>query len=54
MNQPITEGWTAFMYTINGRGKFGGGEKWTESDAHHTLVLGDGDHVQAKNVVSIL
>ena len=27
----------------------GGNGSWTESDAHHTLVFGPGDHVEAKN-----
>ena len=32
----------------------GGESSWTESDAHHTLVLGPGDHVVARNTVSML
>ena len=33
--------------------RLSGGENvhWTESNAHHTLVLGPGDHVEAKNTV---
>lgn len=31
----------------------GGENSWTGSDAHHTLVLGPGDHVMARNTVSI-
>ena len=53
MTQPVTEGWNGFIYVLKGVGKFGGGESWTESDAHHTLVLGPGDHVQAENTVSL-
>lgn len=30
----------------------GGEDNWTESDAHHTLVLGPGDHIDARNTVS--
>ena len=52
MTQPIEEGWTAFIYTISGRGSFGG-EDWTDSEAHYILLLGSGDHVKAKNVVRI-
>ena len=52
MSQLVTEGWNGFIYVLNGVGKFGGGESWTESDAHHTLVLGPGDHIQATNTVS--
>ncbi len=52
MSQPVTEGWNGFIYVLKGAGKFGGGESWTESDAHHTLVLGPGDHIQATNTVS--
>ena len=51
MTQSITEGWTSFIYTISGHGDFGGEDNWTTSEAHHTLVLGLGDHVQAKNTV---
>ena len=51
MSQPVTESWNGFIYVLRGVGKFGGGESWTESDAHHTLVLGPGDHIQAANTV---
>ena len=54
MSQPVTEGWNGFIYVLKGVGKFGGGNSWTESDAHHTLVLGPGDHIQATNTVSSL
>ena len=52
MTQPVAEGWNGFIYVLKGVGEFGGSDSWTESDAHHTLVLGPGDHVQAKNTVS--
>ena len=52
MTQPVPEGWNGFVYVLSGEGKFGGGDSWTDSDAHHTLVLSQGDHVQAKNTVS--
>lgn len=51
MTQPIPEGWTAFVYVLKGDGDFGGDGNWTSGDAHHTLVLGKGDHVEAKNTV---
>lgn len=51
MTQMVTEGWNGFIYVLKGVGKFGGEDSWTESDAHHTLVLGPGDHVQATNTV---
>ena len=54
MIQPVTEGWNGFIYVLKGAGQFGGEDSWTESDAHNTLVLGPGDHVQAKNTVSLL
>ena len=31
----------------------GGDDAWTESDAHHTLVLGPGDHVEIINTVNL-
>lgn len=49
----IAPGWNGFIYVLNGTGLFGGPDKWTESDAHHTLVLGPGDHVEVKNEVTI-
>lgn len=52
MSQPVTKGWNGFIYVLKGVGKFGGGDSWTESDAHHTLVLGPGDHIQATNTGS--
>ena len=45
-------GWNGFVYVLRGQGKFGGPEQWTESTAHHILVLGPGDHIQIKNEVS--
>ena len=51
MTQPVPEGWTAFAYVLKGKGEFGGDGSWTGSDAHHTLVFGKGDHVEAKNTV---
>ena len=46
-------GWNGFIYVISGQGEFGGGGVggWTESTDHHTLVLGPGDRVEAKNTV---
>ena len=44
-------GWNGFIYVLKGKGLFGGPDKWLESDAHHTLVLGPGDHLEAKNEV---
>lgn len=49
MTQPVTEGWNGFLYVLSGSGEFGGGGNWTESEAHHTLVLGPGRHVEARN-----
>jgi len=53
MTQPIPEDWNGFIYTIKGEGRFGGDGNWTESTAHHTLVLGKGDHVEATNTVCV-
>ena len=47
----VATGWNGFIYTLKGKGMFGGPEEWTESGPHHTLVLGDGDHVDVKNEV---
>lgn len=52
MTQPVPEGWNGFIYILKGKGEFGGEGNWTSSDAHHTLVMGKGDHVEAKNTVS--
>lgn len=51
MTQPVPEAWNGFIYVIRGEGRFGGDGNWTSSDAHHTLVLGKGDHVEATNTV---
>ena len=40
------------MYVLSGSGEFGGEGNWTESKAHHTLVLGPGSLVEARNTVS--
>ncbi len=32
----------------------GGQGSWMESGAHHTLVLGPGDHIEVKSTVSSL
>ena len=45
-------GWNGFIYVLRGTGEFGGGTSWTESGPHHTLVLGPGDHIEARNTVS--
>ena len=50
--QSCVTGWNGFIYTLNGVGLFGDPDQWTESGPHHTLVLGDGDHVEVKNNVS--
>ena len=50
--QPVCRNWTAFIYILSGEGKFGPAENATTSNAHHTLVLGDGDHVEFENIVS--
>ena len=47
----LMTGWNGFIYTLEGVGQFGGPDKWTESEPHHTLVLGEGDHVEVKNEV---
>lgn len=49
LSQPVADGWNGFLYLLKGKGLFGGPEEWTESDAHHTLVLGQGNHVEVKN-----
>ncbi|CAI8037981.1 Pirin-like protein [Geodia barretti] len=46
MTQPVTESWNGFIYVLRGTGEFGGE---TESGPHHTLVLGPGDHIEARN-----
>ncbi|XP_065885740.1 uncharacterized protein [Dysidea avara] len=48
LTQAIPEGWNGFIYTLKGKGLFGP-EEWTESDAHHTLVLDTGNMVEVKN-----
>ncbi|PKU73455.1 pirin-like protein isoform X2 [Dendrobium catenatum] len=48
LHQPITEGWNAFVYIIEGEGVFGH-ESSSTALSHHTLILSDGDGVKAWN-----
>nr|CAB3264896.1 pirin-like [Phallusia mammillata] len=43
--QEIPEGWTAFVYTLNGVLNFAG----EEIAAHYTVVFGDGDSIELAN-----
>ena len=52
LSQPVNKDWNGFIYIISGAGRFGPSEAAVESDAHHTLVLGPGDHVEVENTVS--
>lgn len=51
-SQPIPSAWNGFVYTIKGKGSFGPSDSKLESDAHHTLVLGDGDYIEVENTGS--
>ncbi|XP_032812525.1 pirin isoform X1 [Petromyzon marinus] len=48
-SQPVPQGWTGMVYTLAGSVTLGpvGAEQRVE--AHHTVVLGDGDHVIMQN-----
>jgi redox-sensitive bicupin YhaK (pirin superfamily) len=48
-SQPVSRGWTAFIYVLSGEGKFGPSENATSSSAHHTLVFGPGDCIEFEN-----
>ena len=48
VNQPVPEGWTAFVYILQGEGIFGRRDADPVA-AHHTLVLGPGDGLLAWN-----
>ncbi|XP_022086814.1 pirin-like [Acanthaster planci] len=52
LDQPIPQGWTAFVYVLSGKAFFGTGEKQRQGEPHHTLVLSDGDHVHVENKAS--
>lgn len=46
IEQPIPSGWAAFVYTVEGRIKFGGGDYVS---AHHTVTLNpEGDGITAE------
>lgn len=45
IRQPIPESWNAFVYVLEGEGIFGN----SRSSAHHILLLGPGDGLEAWN-----
>mmetsp|Transcript_23008 Transcript_23008/g.58342 ORF Transcript_23008/g.58342 Transcript_23008/m.58342 type:complete len:330 (-) Transcript_23008:139-1128(-) len=46
LEQPVPEGWNAFMYTLRGDVRVGG--KRHHASAHHTLVLGGNGNVRVE------
>ncbi|XP_069131117.1 LOW QUALITY PROTEIN: pirin-like [Argopecten irradians] len=47
---PIPKGFTSFLYTLSGKGHFGGSGQQKEVDAHHTAVLSkEGDQLEVQN-----
>lgn len=50
LNQPIPDGWNAFIYTLQGKAVFGEGPSAKEQPDHHTLVLDrNGDSIRVEN-----
>ncbi|XP_033742731.1 pirin-like isoform X2 [Pecten maximus] len=48
--QPIPNGFTSFLYVLNGKGHFGGRGHQQEVGAHHTVVLSkEGDLLEVQN-----
>ncbi|XP_078513830.1 pirin isoform X1 [Lissotriton helveticus] len=47
--QPVTKGWTAFIYTLAGKVHVGPDGAQTVVDPHHTAVLDDGESVSFEN-----
>lgn len=48
LEQPIPESWNAFVYMLEGEGVFGN-KKSSPVSAHHLLLLGPGDGLEAWN-----
>lgn len=48
VHQRVPEGWTSFVYVIDGEGVFGSADD-APVGAHHTLVLGSGDGLSVWN-----
>lgn len=48
LQQPIPESWNAFVYVLEGEGIFGR-SKSSPVNAHHLLLLGSGDGLEAWN-----
>ncbi|KAJ4841177.1 hypothetical protein Tsubulata_015534 [Turnera subulata] len=48
LQQPIPKSWNAFVYVLEGEGKFGNAKSSTTS-AHNLLLLGSGDGLEAWN-----
>ncbi|XVE50759.1 hypothetical protein DITRI_Ditri01bG0189100 [Diplodiscus trichospermus] len=53
LQQPIPESWNAFVYVLDGEGVFGQ-SKSSPVTAHHLLLLGSGDGLEAWNKSSKL
>ncbi|KAL3821091.1 hypothetical protein ACJIZ3_006996 [Penstemon smallii] len=53
IRQPIPESWNAFVYILEGEGIFGNSRSSPVS-AHHIVLLGSGDGLEAKNKSSKL
>ncbi|XP_071509962.1 pirin-like [Diadema antillarum] len=49
LKQPVTKGFTAFVYVLSGKALFGSGADKQEGSPHHTLVLSDGDYLEIEN-----
>ncbi|XP_063305242.1 pirin [Pelobates fuscus] len=48
-SQPVTKGWTAFIYTLAGFVYVGPPDAQQKIEAHHTAVLDDGDEAHFEN-----
>ncbi|XP_062302280.1 pirin [Osmerus eperlanus] len=47
--QPVSPGWTAFIYSLSGVVHVGTEEEQSRVEPHHTVVLGEGDCVRVEN-----
>lgn len=49
LRQPVSKGFTAFVYVLSGKAQFGTGADKKEGEPHYTLALSDGDFLEIEN-----
>jgi hypothetical protein len=52
LQQPIDNGWNAFIYVLSGSSAFGDGLQAIESGAHYILTLPGGDDTDGIKVMA--